>query len=126
MQRIRERFAGHGLADLVAEILRAEGYHCTVSTPGPDGGMDIYAGRGPLLLAQVKSNEGPIGSQVVTQLHGVMGTHGADQGLLVAWGGLNREARRHLGNHPRPSVRRERRDRPVAADLRPLTGKRPD
>ncbi len=34
MQRIRERFAGHGLADLVAEILRAEGYHCTVSTPG--------------------------------------------------------------------------------------------
>ncbi|WP_369806787.1 restriction endonuclease [Amycolatopsis sp. KNN50.9b] len=97
-----------------------------VDPGGPDGGIDIYAGRGPLLLAEVKSSEGPIGSQVVTQLHGVMGTHGADQGLLVAWGGLNREARRHLGNHPRPSVRRERRDRPVAADLRPLAGKRPE
>ena len=103
--RVRERFAGHGLAELVGAILRADGYHCLVSPPGPDGGIDIYAGRGPLgldsplVLVQVKSNQDPIGSPVVTQLHGVMSTHGADQGLLVAWGGLNREASRRLGNH---------------------------
>lgn len=103
--RVHERFSGHALANLVAEILRVDGYHCAVSPPGPDGGVDIYAGRGPLgldspvVLVQVKSNADPIGSPVVTQLHGVMGTHGADQGLLVVWGGLNRSATDHLRNH---------------------------
>jgi hypothetical protein len=40
----------------------------------------------------VKSG-GQIGAPVVTQLHGVMTTHGAEQGLLVAWGGLSEPAR---------------------------------
>lgn len=59
--KVSEEFAGHGLATLVAAILEAEGYWCAVSPPGPDGGVDISAGRGPLgldnprLLAQVKS-----------------------------------------------------------------------
>jgi restriction system protein len=35
---------------------------------------------------------------VVTQLHGVMSTHGAEQGLLVAWGGLTKPARDALKN----------------------------
>lgn len=101
--RIGEEFAGHGLATLVAAILTAEGYHCTQSPPGPDGGIDIAAGRGPLgldsprVLAQVKSG-GQIGSPVVSQLHGVMASNGADQGLLVAWGGLSKPARDLLRN----------------------------
>jgi restriction system protein len=101
--RIAEEFAGHGLATLVTAILSVEGYHCTQSPPGPDGGIDIAAGRGPLgldsprLLAQVKSG-GQIGSPVVSQLHGVMATHGAEQGLLVAWGGLSKQARDTLRN----------------------------
>ncbi|MEV4664541.1 restriction endonuclease [Micromonospora echinofusca] len=33
-----------------------------------------------------------IGAPIVTQLHGVMTTHGAEQGLLVAWGGLKKPA----------------------------------
>ena len=92
--RVAEEFAGHGLATLIAAVLAAEGYQCTVSAPGPDGGIDISAGRGPLgldspkLLVQVKSGS-QVGAPVVAQLHGVMSTNGADQGLLVAWGGLS-------------------------------------
>lgn len=102
--RIAEEFAGHGLATLVTAILSAEGLLCAQAPPGPDGGIDITAGRGPLgldsprVLAQVKSGA-QIGSPVVTQLHGVMTTHGADQGLLVAWGGLSKAARDALKNH---------------------------
>lgn len=101
--RIAEDFAGHDLATLIAAILTADGFVCRQSPPGPDGGIDIVAGRGPLgldsprVLVQVKSGAG-IGSPVVTQLHGVMTTHGADQGLLVAWGGLTKPAREALKN----------------------------
>jgi restriction system protein len=102
--RIAEEFAGHGLATLVTELLAADGFICTQAPPGPDGGIDVVAGRGPLgldiprLLVQVKSG-GQIGAPVVTQLHGVMTTHGADQGLLVAWGGLSKPARDALKTH---------------------------
>lgn len=101
--KVSEEFSGHGLANLVAAVLEAEGYRCTVSPPGPDGGIDISAGRGPLgldtprLLVQVKSGA-QIGAPVVNQLHGVMSTYGADQGLLVAWGGLSKPAREALKN----------------------------
>lgn len=97
-----ENFKGHQLTELVAEILRVEGYVCEVSPPGPDQGVDIIAGRGPLgldpptLIAEVKSEAGQIGSQVVRGLQGAMSQHRADQGLLVAWGGLNRQARAEI------------------------------
>ena len=42
-----ENFKGHRLTELVAAILRVEGYVCDVSPPGPDQGVDIIAGRGP-------------------------------------------------------------------------------
>lgn len=102
--RIAEEFAGHGLAALVSEILEAEGYMCTTSEPGRDGGIDIIAGRGvlgldqPRIIVQVKSG-GQVGDPVVHQLHGVMSTQGADQGLLVAWGGLTKPARDSLRGH---------------------------
>lgn len=94
--KIAEEFAGHSLATLVSALLQAEGMSCTQSPPGPDGGIDIVAGRGLLglddpVLVQVKSG-GQIGSPVVSQLHGVMATYGAKQGLLVAWGGLSKPA----------------------------------
>ena len=101
--RIAEDFAGHALATLITALLTTEGFLCTQAPLGPDGGIDITAGRGPLgldpplLLAQVKSG-GQIGSPVVAQLHGVMSTYGADQGLLVAWGGLSKPARDSLKN----------------------------
>lgn len=124
--RIAEEFAGHGLATLVTAILTAEGFSCTQSPPGPDGGIDITAGRGPLgldsprLLVQVKSGA-QTGAPVVAQLHGVMSTHGAEQGLLVAWGGLTKPAQDAL-KKPTPAgtrmgLRGRRRRRPF--HLRP-------
>lgn len=97
-----ERYKGHRLTELVAAILRVEGYVCDVSPPGPDQGVDIIAGRGPLgldsptLIVEVKSEESPIGSTVVRGLQGAISQHRADQGLLVAWGGLNRQARNEI------------------------------
>jgi hypothetical protein len=35
---------------------------------------------------------------VVRELHGVTKTHNGDQGLLVAWGGINKEARLELAH----------------------------
>jgi restriction system protein len=98
--RIAEDFAGHDLATLITALLEAEGLSCTQSPPGPDGGIDIVAGRGLLglddpILVQVKSG-GQLGSPVVDQLHGVMNQHGARQGLLVAWGGLSKPAHEKL------------------------------
>jgi restriction system protein len=96
---IGEQFAGHRLAHLVAAVLTAEGYVCNVSPPGPDGGVDIVAGRGPLGLdpptvaVQVKSQSSPVSSQVVTQLLGSCTVLQATQGLLVTWGGLTKPAR---------------------------------
>jgi restriction system protein len=101
-QAVIERFAGHGLATVTAEILRAQGFTCTVSPPGPDGGVDVFAARGPLgldpprLVVQVKSDAAPIGAPVVQQLHGALATNGADQALLVAWGGLTKPAKQAL------------------------------
>lgn len=36
--------------------------------------------------------------KVVRELHGVLSTHGADQALLVAWGGVNKTAKQELRN----------------------------
>ena len=93
-----ENFGQHKLTHLIADILRVEGYTCDVSPEGPDFGVDIIAGRGPLgldsptLIVEVKSEAGPIGAPVVRGLQGAMAPHKADQGLLVAWGGLNKPA----------------------------------
>ncbi len=102
--KIAERFAGHGLAQLVGAVLEAEGFTAQVGEPGPDGGIDIRAGTGPLgldsprLIVQVKSSPSPVEAPVVRELQGVLSTHGADQALLVAWGGVNKIAQRELAN----------------------------
>ncbi|WP_235534491.1 restriction endonuclease [Oerskovia sp. Root22] len=96
--RIAEEFAGHELALLVTAILEAEGFVCTMSPPGADRGIDIVAGRGilgmdsPRLIVQVKSGA-QISDIVVRDLSGVIHSQGAEQGLLVAWGGLTKPAR---------------------------------
>jgi len=40
------RFKGHGMAELVGAILRAQGFSTHISAPGPDGGIDILAAPG--------------------------------------------------------------------------------
>lgn len=102
--RIGTTFKGHKLSTLIGAILETQGYRVVVSPPGADGGVDIVAGKGPLgfdpprLVVQVKSQDSPVDVGVLRELQGVMKQFAADQGLLVAWGGvtkaLAREAQR--------------------------------
>lgn len=93
LDHIRRKFAGHRLATLVEAVLRAEGYLTRVSPPGPDGGVDILAGSGPMgfgpprLCVQVKSGSTPADVSVLRGLQGILQNFRADQGLLVSWGG---------------------------------------
>lgn len=95
-RRLGSAFAGHAMADLVGALLEAQGWRIRVAPPGPDGGVDILAGRGPLgmdaprLIVQVKSGDIVADHQTLQQLLGAMQDAGADQGLLVAWGGVTR------------------------------------
>ena len=97
-----ETFAGYRMQDLVAAVLEVDGFTCKVPPEGPDQGVDVLAGSGPLgldepqLVVQVKSETGPVGSPVVQQLLGAMSHHQAQQGLLVAWGGLKKPAEQLL------------------------------
>ena len=99
---VTENFKGHDLTWLVSDILTAHGFHCEVSPPGPDGGVDIVAGMGPLgmdapiVVVEVKSEPNAIDSRVVRGLHSAREQHKANQALLVAWGGLTGPARREF------------------------------
>ncbi len=97
-----ENFSGHKMTHLVADILRALGFVCDVSPEGPDGGVDIIAGRGPLgldsptVIVEVKSEATPIDVKVFRGLHSAITQHRADQGLLVAWGGVKSSVMREF------------------------------
>lgn len=91
---ISQKFRGHELTYLVTEVLKAQGYKVLMSPAGPDGGIDIIAGRGPMgfdqprLCVQVKSSDTPVDVNVFRELKGVMDDFKANQGLLVSWGGF--------------------------------------
>ncbi|NLE76636.1 MAG: restriction endonuclease [Chloroflexi bacterium] len=91
---IDRKYKGHDLARLVTAVLKAQGYRTYTASPGPDGGADIMAGRGPMgfdpprLCVQVKSGSQPADVRVLRELQGVMRNFGAEQGLLVSWGGF--------------------------------------
>ncbi len=99
---IQESFTGHDLARLVEAVLVADGFVCERKPPGADGGVDVLAGRGPLgldsprVVVQVKSDSTPVGDPVVQTLQGAITRFNADQALLVAWGGVNRQAEKFL------------------------------
>lgn len=102
---IKSEFAGHALADLVAEILRVEGYTTKVSPPGADGGVDILAAGGTLglgedrICVQVKSGDGAANHDVVLRLIGSVSNTQASTGLLVSIGGVNAAAQKELDNN---------------------------
>jgi restriction system protein len=94
--RIQSHFFGHPMAQLVDAVLQADGWTTKVSPPGPDGGVDILAGRGalgldaPRLCVQVKSQNSPADVTIYRTLQGTMQSFKAEQGLLVCWGGYNK------------------------------------
>lgn len=94
---IESRFKGHSLTRLVEAILNVEGYRTYRSPEGPDGGVDILAGHGPMgfdpprICAQVKSG-GKQSEIAIRELEGVISRLGAEQGLFVSWDGFNNVA----------------------------------
>jgi restriction system protein len=62
---VNRKFKGHDLSRLVEAVLQAQGYITEFSKPGPDGGVDILAGTGPMgfeeprICVQVKSSQSP-------------------------------------------------------------------
>jgi len=102
---IKSEFAGHALANLVAEILQVEGYTTKISPPGPDGGVDILAAGGTLglgedrICVQVKSGDGAANHDVVLRLIGSVSNTQAQTGLLVSIGGVNAVAQKELDNN---------------------------
>lgn len=99
---ILARFKGHGLARLVDAVLRAQGYVTYQSPEGPDGGVDILAGAGPLgfgaprLCVEVKSGSAPIDRPTVDKLLGAVSKFRADEGLFVSWSGFKTNVHREL------------------------------
>lgn len=94
---------GHDFAAIVAAALSSDGYVCQVSPPGPDGGVDIRAGKGLLgtesaLIVQVKSSSGPVGIAEVDRLAGVLSARRGVSGLLVAWDGVSASASRRVSD----------------------------
>lgn len=104
LKKIGLKFKGHELARLVEAVIKAQGYVTSRSEPGPDGGVDILAGSGPLgfdsprICIQVKSSTSSVSVDVLRALQGTIQSFKAEQGLLVSWGGFKRtvldEARR--------------------------------
>lgn len=100
--RIRDRigalFTGHAMAELVGALLRLDGLSVSVGRPGPDGGVDLIAGGGPLgiapprLVCQVKSGLQVAGDETLQALLGNLQGGGADAALLVSWSGVTRQA----------------------------------
>ncbi|MEA2463636.1 MAG: restriction system protein, partial [Acidobacteriota bacterium] len=72
---------------------------------GADRGIDILAGSGqlgfgsPRICVQVKSEQTPVDHPTFSQLLGAMQSAGADQGLLVAWGGFKPTVEREVPRH---------------------------
>ena len=93
-RHIQSNFVGHAFTELIAEVLRTQGYTARVSPPGADKGVDIVAGRGvlgfesPKLVVQVKSGDIVADDPAIQSLLGNVVRLQADQGLLVSWGGF--------------------------------------
>jgi len=91
---ITRSFDGHAMAELVAAVLRAQGYKTFVSPPGADDGVDVLAGLGPhgfdgpKLAVQVKSGSIIVGTDTFRLFQTAMNEHEADYGLFVSWGGF--------------------------------------
>jgi restriction system protein len=101
----RRKFPSHDMARLVEALLQADGFVTHRSAPGPDGGADILAAKGPhgldgpTLCVQVKATAAAADVTVFRGLQGSMASFSASQGLLVCWGGFTQAVRNEARQH---------------------------
>lgn len=103
--RAGARMEAYELAELVADLLRTDGYRCRIAPPGPDGGVDIWAGKGLLgigdsLLVQVKSGSQVVSGPQVYQILGNSAECGSNATLIVSWSGFTADARKIISKNP--------------------------
>lgn len=107
---LRTRYWGRQCEELVAAMLEAEGYHVLSVGAGPDGGLDLIAGSGPLgfgadrLAVQVKAGHKPVSGVDLAAFEASMRRSGAITGLVVSlcgFTGLNARATARGGFHIR-------------------------
>ena len=97
--RIRQKFSGTQLEYLVRCVLEASGYTALQTRRGPDGGIDVIAGKGdlgfgePRICVQVKSGRSPVELPDYNRLQGNVQGFGADHGLLVSLSDFTRAVR---------------------------------
>ena len=87
----------HDFQDLVADLLKAMGYHVSwVSPPGKDGGVDILAYNDPLgtkpprIKVQVKRVGQRVPTDTLRAFSSLIGNN--DVGLFVSTGGFTKDA----------------------------------
>lgn len=96
---ILEKFAGAKMERLVAEVLKASGYHVYKTKTSGDWGVDILAGSGPLgfdsprMVVQVKAQQAQTDAKPLRELEGAREKFGADQALFLCWGGYSDPAK---------------------------------
>lgn len=101
---LEAKFKGHELTRLVEAVLKAQGYTTYRSPEGPDGGVDILAGAGPLgfdepqLCVEVKSESSQIDRSTVDKLIGAVSKYNAKQGLFVSLGGFKTNVQKELAS----------------------------
>lgn len=97
-RHIDENLDAREFESLIEAILKAQGYETWLSPKGPDGGVDVLAGRGPMgfdsphLVVQVKSGNQVVDSPALDGLVGVVEKFKGNHGLLVSWGGFTKKA----------------------------------
>lgn len=100
IERIKDRVMAidpYDMEQLVAGLLRAMGYHATVTGKGGDGGRDVVASpdalglESPRIVCEVKHRKGAIGAPLLRSFIG--GLRAADRGLYVSTGDFTKEAR---------------------------------
>lgn len=102
---IISKFKGSKMEYVVESILKAKGYTTYRSPEGADKGIDILAAPAPMgfgsprICVQVKTSSSPVDRPTLDQLVGTMQNIGAEQGILVSWGGFKNSVERERANH---------------------------
>ena len=101
LKELSRQFKGYDLEGFVADLLRAMGYRTTISPQGGDSGIDITAYKDelpPLILVQVKSQDGDIRETTIQSLKGAM--REGDYGLFVTLSNYTKNAQKYLDSTP--------------------------
>lgn len=101
LKELSKNLKGYDLEPFVANLLQAMGYRTILSPHGGDSGIDITAYKDelpPLIVVQVKSQDGDIKESTIQSLKGAM--REGDYGLFVTLSNYTKNAQKYLDSTP--------------------------